>query len=932
MATWNRKNVIRNYFLLLLLGLLGPGCEWGFNEQDALRDAALYQSNGDHNTAIIELKKVIKHNTSNKQARLMLAKSYIKTGQGTSAEKELGFAKKLGVSMSDIADLWGEALLLQKEYQKIFQDTPLTLAKLPDQKAKLMLVHGYAYAALDNKTAAYELFKSVKDSGFLSIEANIALSRHAMSVRDTALALKLIDEAIAADGDNATAWLHKGQVYLAKQDMINATDAFEKVIELSNKQSVISQEFQARVYLTQLAISQKNIVLARQKVDLLVKTVPEHPLSLYLSALVDYQEKNYDSARVSLEKLLIQTPNDLHSKLLLGAIHYAQGSYEQANKHLSYFVDNVPTHVQARKLLGAVHIKLGQHQDALDTLKSIGKKSDDSQLLAMIGSAAILNNDPQQAEDYYRRAKKSNPENQLLKRELANIYLRRGSIDDAIKELESISGKGKSQANKVLVYAHIRKNDFNTARKLAKDMLEEDKLNPGNYSIAGIVELAAGERLAARNYFEQSQKLDAGHLPGLLSLARMDFEDGDLESAKSRYKKVLRIEDKNLNAMMGLSALAGRENNTDAALKWLMQAKEKNPAALAPRMVLSQYYLKTNQAVRAVALLSEVVKSTRNKLTVMPLLITAQLSSGQKNEALSTAKDLVKTAPKAPLAHLHMARVQQALGDVPGSEKSLQKALQLKRDFLPANIAMASLNVRQGKYSSALQIATRIKQKYPKRAVGFKLEGEIYFAQKQFTKAIKSLVQAHKIAPASVTVRKLALAYQQVGKKNDAAGVLEKWLNTNPQDNSARLALALHYEKSLQAVKARKHYHAILEKAPDNVAALNNIALSYLESDKAKAKQYAERAYKLKPDIAPIVDTLGWVVYKNGDNNRARDLLARAASESQNPSIHYHYAVVLNVTGSKEQARRVLNKLFSRNSLEFPEKILAKQLLDTITD
>jgi len=920
-----------NFILFLFVGLVGSGCEWGFNEQDAMHDATSYQSKGDHNAAIIELKKVLKHNNSNKKARILLAKSYLDTGQGASAEKELGFAKKLGISMPDMVGLWGQALLLQKEYKKIFQVAPLTLARLPDQKAKLMLIHGYAHASLDNKAAAYELFKNVKDSGFLSVEANIALSRHAVSVRDTGLALKLIDEAIASDGDNAAAWLHKGQVFLARQDIANANNAFEKVIELSNKYRVLTQEFQALAYLTQIALSQKNLVLARKKVDLLIRAVPKHPLTMYLSALVDYQEKKYDSARISLEKVLVRAPNDLPSKLLLGAIHFANGSYEQANKHLSYFVENVPSHVQARKLLGAVRIKLGQHQDALEALKPIGEKSDDSQLLAMIGRAAILNNDPQQAEDYYRRARKSNPENQLLKRALARIYLSRGSIDDAIKELESISGKDKSQANKMLVYAHIRKNDFNAARKLAKDMLEEDKPNPGNYSIAGIVELAAGERLAARNYFEKSQKLDAGHLPGLLSLARMDFEDGNLDSAKSRYKKVLQIEDKNLNAMMGLSALAGRENNTDAALKWLMQAKEKNPAALAPRMVLSQYYLKTNQAERVVALLSEVAKSARDKLTVMPLLITAQLSSGQKNEALSTAKDLVNTAPKAPLAHLHMARVQQALGDVLGSEKSLLKALQLKPDFLPANIAMASLNVRQGKYSSALKIATWIKQKYPKQVVGFMLEGEIYLAQEQFAKAVKILIQAHKRAPASVTARKLARAYLGAGKTNDAIDVLEQWIKSNPQDTSARLDLALYYEKTKQVMKARGHYHVILDQRPDNIAVLNNIALSYLDLDKTKALQYAERAYKLKPDIAPIEDTLGWVLHKNGDNKRAIDLLASAARKSENPTIHYHYAVVLTEADSKELARQVLAKVFASKTVEFPEKIVAKQLLGSLS-
>lgn len=931
MAIFRRIKIIGNFALFLFVGLVGSGCEWGFNEQDTMRNATSYQSTGEHNSAIIELKKVLKHNVSNKQARLMIAKSYLDTGQAASAEKELNFARKLGVSMSSMAELWGRVLLLQKKYNKIFQDVPLVLATTPENKAKLMLVHGYAYAALDNKSAAYELFNSVKDSGFLSVEANIALSRHAMSIKDTGLALKLIDAAIASDGANVTAWLHKGQIYLTKQDMAKANNAFEKVIESSNKHRVSMQEFQARVYLTKIALTQKNMMLARKKVNLLVKAVPKHPLSLYLSALVDYQEKKYDSARTSLETLLTLTPNDLRSKLLLGAIYFAKGSYEQANKHLSYFVENVPTHVHARKLLGAVRIKLGQHQDAMDTLLAAGDLSGDSQLLAMIGRAAVLNNDLQKAEKFYKRARASNPENQSLKNELANIYLKRGSVDQAIKELESITGERKSQTKAMLVYAHLRKRDITSAREVVKDILRTEADKPVSYSLAGLVERTAGERLKARKYFNQAVKLDPGYVPGLLSLARMDFEEDILDSAKLRYKKILELDSKNVSAMMGLSALASRNNNTEDAIKWLLQAKETKPNALTPRIVLSRYYLKTGQAIQAVALLSDLVQNNKDNYAVLPLFIDAQLSAGQARQALLTAQQLLKIRPKAPIAYLQMAKVQQALGNAQESEKSLRKALKIKPDYLQANIAMATLMVKRGDYKVAHQIASQIKKKLPKQAAGFMLEGEIYLKQKQFRRAIKTFSMLHKQHPSSGAVRKLSLAYREAGKLSDAVRVLEHWINAKPQDTSVRLDLALNYEGTKQlAHKARAQYAAILEQSPDNVAALNNISLSYIDTDTSKALEYAERAYQLKPDIAAVADTLGWILLKTGDTHRAVALLAGAAEKSQNPSIHFHYAVALHKTNSLDAARMVLDKVLA-TAAEFPEKRQAKQLVRTIS-
>ncbi len=923
------KENIRLIVIFVLMGLFGSGCEWRFDEENSMSNAASHQADGDHSTAIIELKKILKHNASNKQARLMLAKSYLDTGQSALVEKELNYAKKLGVPMKDMAALWGQSLLLQKKYKRIFQDVPLTLVTLPEEKAKLMLIHGYAYAALREKAMARELFQKIKEGGLSTVDANIALSRLAMSDKNPELALKLIDEVIAAENNNTSAWLQKGQILSAQQDMDNASEAFKKVIEHSSKSRVLMQEFQARVFLTQIALTQKKLELARKNVDLLIKAVPTHPLSLYLSALVDYQEKKYDSAKNSLEMVIAQKPDDLRSKFLLGAIHYAKGSYEQANKYLSYFVENVPTHLHARKLLGAVRLKLGQPQGALDALMPIGETSEDSALLSMIGRAAILNNNPQQAEEFYKRATASNPTNQLLKKELANLYLSRGSIDEAIKELQDISGKDSQHAKQMLVYAHLRKQDFIMARKQITQIFNSGEATSKDYSLAGIVELAAGERLMARKYFEKALKLDSKHLPGLLSLARMDFEDGNLTSAKDGFTQVLKIDDKNVNAMMGLSALAGRENNADDALKWLLQAKEKNPQAMAPRIVLSRFYLKSGQPDRAIALLNESTNSEKNKITVMPLLISAQLNAGRKKQALSSAKEFLNMSPKSPIAHLHMARVKNALGDMQEAENALEKALRIKPDFLQARLAMASLKIKQGQYDSALLMTKQIKAKFPKQAAGLMLEGDIYLHQKQFTKAVKIFSEAYKKNPALEIVRKLSLAYRGAGKNDDAVRVLEQWVLAHPNDTSIRLDLALNYDKEKQPKKARLQYLAILEQFPDHIAALNNISLSYVGMDNSKALQYAEKAYKLKPDSVYIADTLAWVLLTNGDTERSISILSDVTKKSDNPSIHYHYAVGLNKIGSEAKAKVVLKPILD-SAVDFPERELAMQLFGTL--
>ena len=930
MRIFNSIKNTRSVTFFVLVGLVISGCDLLFNEQDTIKNAASYQTNGDHYTAIIELKKVLKHNASNKQARVMLARSYLATDQGPSADKELRFAKKLGVPMTEMAELWAQSMLMQKKFKELLQEVPLNLAVSKEKKAKLSLLHGYANLALNDKSAAQTLFQTVKNSGLQLVDANIALSRLAMAEKDTGLALKLVDDAIAVDNKNIAAWLHKGQILLTKQDYANANNAFDKVIEYADKSRVVMQEFQARVFMTQIALAQKNMAQAREKVDLLKKAVPKHPLSLYLSALVDYQEKKMDSAIASLESLLVQVPNDLRSKLLLGSAYYAKGSYEQANKHLSYFVENVPTHLQARKLLGSVRVKLGQHQDALDVLMPIGKDTDDAELLSMIGRAAILNDDPQQAEEFYKRAKASSPENQLLKKELADLYMKQGSIDEAIKELKGISGEDKQQAQKLLVYAHMRKQDFGAARKLIQEMLRNKDAGALDYSLAGLLELSAGERIAARRYFEKSVKLDSNHVPAILSLARMDFEDGKLSLSKDGFNRVVAIDEKNVHAMLGLSALSGRENKPDDALKWLMLANEKNPKAVAPRTVLAQFYIKSGRPAEAISVLQEIIATDKNDSSVIALYITAQINAGKKNEAMQTAVGFVKNNPKNPLAHFQMARLQQLSNDMPAAEKSLKQALRIKPDFIQASLALATLKIQQADYGAAMKIAQTIKQTYPKQSAGLMLEGEIYLQQKQFAQAVKSYTAANKLQYSSAVVRKLALAHSQAGKHQEAIDILNKWLATNSTDISARFDLALNYDKNRQVKQSQEQYQKIIAQSPDNIVALNNIALSYYDTDINQALTYAEKAHQLKPDIVPIADTLAWILLKKGDTQKALEIFKRIISKTKNPSIHYHYAVALSKSGEKAQAKQALKGILGGNT-GFPEQKEAKQLLSKLS-
>jgi len=106
--------------------------------------------------------------------------------------------------------------------------------------------------------------------------------------------------------------------------------------------------------------------------------------------------------------------------------------------------------------------------------------------------------------------------------------------------------------------------------------------------------------------------------------------------------------------------------------------------------------------------------------------------------------------------------------------------------------------------------------------------------------------------------------------------------------------------------EARARYEAALQADPDNRMALNNLA--YLLVDRldrpAEALPYAERAKRLTPDDASVLDTLGHVLSRLQRLGEAAGVLLRALEINRDSiAINYHLGVVYVLRNEREDAR-----------------------------
>lgn len=114
------------------------------------------------------------------------------------------------------------------------------------------------------------------------------------------------------------------------------------------------------------------------------------------------------------------------------------------------------------------------------------------------------------------------------------------------------------------------------------------------------------------------------------------------------------------------------------------------------------------------------------------------------------------------------------------------------------------------------------------------------------------------------------------------------------------------YERSKQWDRAEADFRKALALEPDQPDVLNYLGYSWVEqgSNLNEAEEMIQRAVDQRPDDGYIVDSLGWVLFRFGEFERALKHLERAVElRPVDPVINDHFGDALWMVGRRTEAR-----------------------------
>jgi putative PEP-CTERM system TPR-repeat lipoprotein len=913
---------------LALLGLLTlSGC--GKADPSALIESAKsYLANGDYPASIIQLKSALQEAPENPEARFLLGKALLESGNPSGAEVELRKALELRYQPDKTYTALARALLAQAEYRKLVLELGEQKLDAAAARADLLTSLAAAYLALgDAKSAQTSIDSALAtkagDVRSLTVQAQLAALRN-----DLPQALEHIDEAIAAAPNDADATIFKAQLQLSQGRRDEAVKTLEGAIA-ANPTSI-----NVMFALVPLLVTAQQLDKATAQLDTMKKLAPRDLRTIYSDALVSFARKDATHARDAAQQILARQPENLRALYLSGLANFQLRSFSAAEEALTKVVAQVPGELNAVRVLALTYLQTGRRAQALDTLEAGLKRApDDPTLLRTAGEAYLASGNLIKASQNYERANTVDKGNVASSVRLAQVRLAAGDTSRAFKDLESLSQSEPSQyqADIALITANLRQGAFEKALAAVKTLEVKQPTNPLTYNLKGAVYIGLRDLKSARASFEKALELDPNNFNAAHTLALLDLQERKPDDARNRYEKILVRDPKNEDMLLAVAELvATTGQGPDQVKAAIERAVTANPASVRPRIALINYYSRIRDAKAALAAADAARGAFPNDTQVLESLGVAQMMAGERAKAIETFRQLVQLQPQNATALMRLADAQAGMKDYNSAIETLRRAVAIQPDLTQAWVALAKIFVLSGHPEDAVVEARKLQKQHSDRALGFAIEAEVLVAQKKWTEAARLYGDAITRQPAPILAAAGYNALQNAGKSAEASEWAAKWTKAHPKDTTMLVFLAEQALRKKDYRAAATQYKLALEIEPENHVFLNDLAWVLAELGDPKATEVAEKAYRQAPYNPNVIDTLGWTLVKAGDVKRGTDLLQAASNLAPaNNEIRFHLATAMIKAGDKVGARRELEALIKLETSS-PLRADAEKLLSGI--
>lgn len=393
-----------------------------------------------------------------------------------------------------------------------------------------------------------------------------------------------------------------------------------------------------------------------------------------------------------------------------------------------------------------------------------------------------------------------------------------------------------------------------------------------DFFAASLASIQSPDSQAALNSLEKVAQ-DYPQEPNLLyARAILEQSLGSNDEAIRHIDAALKIKPDYLTASIQKGRILSADGQLEQAIRWMGRLHRKHPENKQVGLLYSRLLLQDNELKDARSVFADLneIYPEDNQILLSLALLEDELGEHKRARAHFTA--LIERNQSLNESHYYLGRIAEDEEEDLLALDHYQQVMN-SREYLPAQLAAARVLTRLEGVNEAISYLQTQAGLYPEHA-------------SQLTRIETDLL---------ITADRM----------EDALMRLTGALNDTPDDENLRYTRAMVAEKVGDKTLMEDDLRHIIELNPDNAEALNALGYSLILMDGRlnEAEPLITRAIALQPENAAIIDSLGWLYFRQGRINEAGPLLMDAWNRMNDHEVAAHLGEWLWTTGNATEAR-----------------------------
>ncbi len=447
--------------------------------------------------------------------------------------------------------------------------------------------------------------------------------------------------------------------------------------------------------------------------------------------------------------------------------------------------------------------------------------------------------------------------------------------------------------------------------------LKQDEKNLTARKIAILSALRAEDEKSAVGHLNRILQDDpAGFESTLMELTKVLEKEDKAEFIYSVLDTVAVQHPDQASVFFVQALLAGQMNLDSIAKERISKALVIQPDWNKALILQAQLAAKSGDFKVARESLEKLLVKTPDNRQVKSMLAQVLIKLEAFEDAKKIYQSLLDVNPEDGSAQFAIALIYLQENELSKAKAYLQALVNKSAWDAKASFYLGRISFKEGQYGEALAWFDKVTQG-PYVYDASMAAISVVMNQKQYIDAEGRMLKLSAAFPKrKLSIDMLKAELLTVQKKHQQAfDVLSSALIKFPEHRDLLYTRALVAEKLGKLDVLEADLKQILVKDPLDAGALN--ALGYTLTDRTERYQEAEvylsKALELKPDEAVIIDSMGWLRFKQGQIALALSYLRNAYEKQPESEIAAHLAEVLWRIGHQQEAKEIFEDALKKN-------------------